>query len=206
MINITLDKLIKEKYDEIALNSILNNSNDYTTETLFNVYLLLRDREKNISPEKLKMLDEKFNNEGGIENYTKDYLKQKKEAIADVHKETPMYQVNDLIDVNNSDSSIADFSVIDYSNHRNIFWQKRYPVSKGLYTLTKILGWLVIIICTCAFLYVTTQVSSGGLGGIVLAYGVFAGILMLFISETILFQIDKSFFLYLDIHKKLTNL
>tara|TARA_B110000238_G_scaffold189678_1_gene222044 strand:- start:356 stop:817 length:462 start_codon:yes stop_codon:yes gene_type:complete len=100
----------------------------------------------------------------------------------------------------------SDFSVIDYSNHRNIFWQKRYPVSKGLYTLTKILGWLVIIICTCAFLYVTTQVSSGGLGGIVLAYGVFAGILMLFISETILFQIDKSFFLYLDIHKKLTNL
>ena len=80
MINISLDKLVKEKYDEIALNSILNNSNDYTTETLFNVYLLLRDREKNISPEKLKMLDEKFNNEGGIENYTKDYLKQKKEA------------------------------------------------------------------------------------------------------------------------------
>tara|TARA_B110000259_G_scaffold161546_1_gene185720 strand:- start:230 stop:691 length:462 start_codon:yes stop_codon:yes gene_type:complete len=100
----------------------------------------------------------------------------------------------------------SDFSVIDYSNHRNIFWKNRYPVSKGLYTLTKILGWLVIIICTCAFLYVTTQVSSGGLGGIVLAYGVFAGILMLFISETILFQIDKSFFLYLDIHKKLTNL
>ena len=206
MINISLDKLVKEKYDEIALNSILNNSNDYTTETLFNVYLLLRDREKNISPEKLKMLDEKFNNEGGIENYTKDYLKQKKEAIADVHKETPMYQVNDLIDVNNSDSSIADFSVIDYSNHRNIFWQKRYPVSKVLYTLSKILGWIVIIICLCTFLYVTTQDSSGGLGGIILAYGVFAGIVMLFISETILFQIDKCFFLYLDIHKKLTNL
>ncbi|MDC0104527.1 hypothetical protein OAJ52_00955 [Bacteroidia bacterium] len=46
MINISLDKLVKEKYDEMALNSILNNSNDYTTETLFNVYLLLRDREK----------------------------------------------------------------------------------------------------------------------------------------------------------------
>jgi len=80
MINISLDNLVKEKYDEIALNSILNNSSDYTTETLFNVYLLLKDREKNVSPEKLKMLDEKFNNEGGIENYTKDYLKQKKEA------------------------------------------------------------------------------------------------------------------------------
>ena len=127
MINISLDKLVKEKYDEIALNSILNNSNDYTTETLFNVYLLLRDREKNISPEKLKMLDEKFNNEGGIENYTKDYLKQKKEA----EEEGELFKKGEIT------SKII-------SNNSQVL----YPTIEKLFVIFKIVNvfsWLLIV-------------------------------------------------------------
>jgi 6-pyruvoyl-tetrahydropterin synthase len=127
MINISLDKLVKEKYDEIALNSILNNSNDYTTETLFNVYLLLRDREKNISPEKLKMLDEKFNNEGGIENYTKEYLKQKKEA----EEEGELFKKGEIT------SKII-------SNNSQVL----YPTIEKLFVIFKIVNvfsWLLIV-------------------------------------------------------------
>lgn len=114
---------------------------------------------------------------------------------------------NELLGVGSDGISNLDLTVFDYSSYRNIFWKKRYPVSRVLYQLSMILGWIVIILSVLLLLVI----SSGSgilkeLGIVFLLTGVFAGIVLLFISETILFQIDKNFFSYLDIHNKLEQL
>jgi hypothetical protein len=114
---------------------------------------------------------------------------------------------NELLGVGGDGTSNLDLTVFDYSSYRNIFWKKRYPVSRVLYQLSMILGWIVIILSVLLLLVI----SSGSgilkeLGIVFLLTGVFAGIVLLFISETILFQIDKNFFSYLDIHNKLEQL
>jgi hypothetical protein len=111
---------------------------------------------------------------------------------------------NELLGIGDSNSSKLDLTVFDYSSYRDSFWKKRYPVSRVLYQLSMFIGWLVIILSVCFLITIST--GSGvlkELGIVFLVAGIFAGIVMLFISETILFQIDKNFFAYLDIHKKL---
>ncbi len=114
---------------------------------------------------------------------------------------------NELLGLDENGSSNLDFKVFDYSSYRNIFWKKRYPVSRVLYQLSMILGWIVIVLSVLLLLVIS---SGNGIlkefGIVFLLAGVFAGIVMLFISETILFQIDKNFFSYLDIHNKLEQL
>lgn len=114
---------------------------------------------------------------------------------------------NELLGVGENGSSNLDFKVFDYSSYRNSFWKKRYPVSRVLYQLSMILGWIVIVLSVLLLLVFSS--GSGVLrefGIVFLLIGVFAGIVMLFISETILFQIDKNFFSYLDNHNKLEQL
>ncbi len=115
--------------------------------------------------------------------------------------------INELLGVGDNRTSNLDLTVFDYSSDRNIFWQKRYPVSRVLYQLSMILGWIVILLSVLLFFVIS---SGNGIlkdyGIVFLLTGVFAGIVMLFISETILFQIDKNFFSYLDIHDKLGHL
>ena len=114
---------------------------------------------------------------------------------------------NELFGLGENGSSNLDFKVFDYSSYRNSFWKKRYPVSRVLYQLSMILGWIVIVLSVLLLLVIS---SGNGIlkefGIVFLLAGVFAGIVMLFISETILFQIDKNFFSYLDIHNKLEQL
>ena len=105
------------------------------------------------------------------------------------------------------ETSNIDLEVFDYSSYRDSFWQKRYPATRVLYKLSKLLGWIIIIVSVLFLL----EISSGNgllkeLGIVFLLAGVFAGIAMLFISEIILFQVDKNFFSYLDIHNKLEQL
>ncbi len=114
---------------------------------------------------------------------------------------------NELLGVGGDGTSNLDLTVFDYSSYRNIFWKKRYPVSRVLYQLSMILGWIIIILSVLLLLVIS---SGNGIlkefGIVFLLASVFAGIVMLFISETILFQIDKNFFSYLDIHNKLEQL
>lgn len=111
---------------------------------------------------------------------------------------------NELLGIGDNILPNSNFVVFDYSSYRDAFWKKRYPVSKVLYHLSMIIGWIVIVLSVLLLLAV-----SGGSGvlkefGIVfLVLGVIAGIMLLFISETILFQIDKNFFAYMEIHKRL---
>jgi hypothetical protein len=115
--------------------------------------------------------------------------------------------INELLGVGDNRTSNLDLTVFDYSSDRNFFWKKRYPVSRVLYQLSMILGWIVILLSVLLFFVIS---SGNGIlkeyGIVFLLTGVFAGIVMLFISETILFQIDKNFFSYLDIHDKLGHL
>jgi hypothetical protein len=111
---------------------------------------------------------------------------------------------NELLGLGENGSLNHDFKVFDYSAYRNSFWKKRYPVSLVLYQLSMILGWIVIGLSVLSLMVIS---SGDGIlkefGIVFLLAGVFAGIVMLFISETILFQIDKNFFSYMDIHNKL---
>jgi hypothetical protein len=114
---------------------------------------------------------------------------------------------NELLGIGDTNSTNLDLKVFDYSSYRNSFWKRRYPVSRVLYQLSMFLGWVVIVLSVVFLLLIST--GSGvlkELGIVFLLSGIFAGIVMLFISETILFQIDKNFFAYLDIHKKLEQL
>lgn len=114
---------------------------------------------------------------------------------------------NEILGIDNSKPFNPNLTVHDYSLYRDSFWKNRYPVSRILYVLTMFLGWIVIVFS--GFSLVAIMLGSGFLKefiiGILLS-AIFAGIVMLFISETILFQIDKNFFAYIDIHKKLEQL
>lgn len=114
---------------------------------------------------------------------------------------------NELLGVVESNSEKLDLTVFDYSLYRNSFWKKRYPVSRFLYQISMVIGWLFIIL---GVIFLLIIIGGSGLlkelAIVSLLFGIFAGIVMLFISETILFQIDKNFFAYLDIHKKLEPL
>ena len=76
-----------------------------------------------------------------------------------------------------------------------------------LYISSSIIGWLVIVI---SFLSIMALLFGTGLlnelGFVVMLPIFFAGIMLLFLSEIILFQIDKNFFSYMEVHKKLENL
>jgi hypothetical protein len=126
-----------------------------------------------------------------------------------------MENINDILNiekpVNTEKSTLQnqspEFSIIDYSLQRNIFWKKRYPVSYVLHMLSMIIGLLVIVI---SLLFIVELLFGSGLlkelGVVMLLPIFFSGIMMLFLSEIILFQIDKNFFSYMEIHKKLENL
>jgi hypothetical protein len=126
-----------------------------------------------------------------------------------------MENINDILNiekpVNTEKPTLQNpstgFSIIDYTLYRDIFWKKRYSVSYVLYICSSIIGWLVIII---SFLSILALLFGTGLlkelGVFMLLPIFFAGIMLLFLSEIILFQIDKNFFSYMEIHKKLENL
>ncbi len=114
---------------------------------------------------------------------------------------------NEFLGVSEDDSQNPNFTIFNYSTYRDAFWKKRYPVSRVLYLISMFLGWIVIVLSVLFLL-----VAAGGsgmfkeLGMAFLFFGILAGIMLLFVSETILFQIDKNFFAYMDIHKKLEQL
>ena len=126
-----------------------------------------------------------------------------------------MENKNDILNiekpVNTEKSTLQNpstgFSIIDYTLYRDIFWKKRYSVSYVLYICSSIIGWLVIVI---SFLSILALLFGTGflkeLGVFMLLPIFFTGIMLLFLSEIILFQIDKNFFSYMEIHKKLENL
>ncbi|MDC0104526.1 hypothetical protein OAJ52_00950 [Bacteroidia bacterium] len=64
------------------------------------------------------MLDEKFNNEGGIENYTKDYLKQKKEA----EEEGELFKKGEITSKIISNNSQVLYPIRDF------YWHKFYGI------------------------------------------------------------------------------
>ncbi len=123
-----------------------------------------------------------------------------------------MENINDILNIEKPintekqtlDRHNSDFSIFDYSLYRDIFWQKRYPVSRVLHKLSMIIGWFVIVI---SFVMILGLLGGSGLlkelGIYMLLPVIFAGIMMLFLSEIILFQIDKNFFSYMEVHKKL---
>ena len=126
-----------------------------------------------------------------------------------------MENINDILNIEkpvNTEKPILqnqspEFSIIDYTLYRDIFWKKRYSVSYVLYICSSIIGWLVIVI---SFLSILGLLFGTGLlkelGVFMLLPIFFAGIMLLFLSEIILFQIDKNFFSYMEVHKKLENL
>lgn len=111
---------------------------------------------------------------------------------------------NELLGIGDNILPNSDFVIFDYSSYRDAFWKKRYPASRVLYYLSMILGWIVVVLSVLLLLAVAA--NDGILkdfGIIFLVLGVLAGIMLLIISETILFQIDKNFFAYMEIHKRL---
>jgi hypothetical protein len=117
-----------------------------------------------------------------------------------------MENINDILNiekpVNTEKSTLQNpstrFSIIDYTLYRDIFWKKRYSVSYVLYICSSIIGWLVIVI---SFLSILALLFGTGflkeLGVFMLLPIFFTGIMLLFLSEIILFQIDKNFFSYM---------
>lgn len=109
---------------------------------------------------------------------------------------------NELLGISENNSQNPNFTIFDYSTYRDAFWKKRYPVSQILYILSMAIGWILLGISV--LFGVTVAVGQGGpAGGFMIAIGVVGGFILLFISETLLFQIDKNFFAYMEIHKKL---
>jgi cellulose synthase/poly-beta-1,6-N-acetylglucosamine synthase-like glycosyltransferase len=111
---------------------------------------------------------------------------------------------NEILGIGDKETSNIDLEVFDYSSYRDSFWQKRYPVSRFLYQGTKVFIFIVVILS-----FILTAFSINAMEEFALFFLLVGGIIIvifLFISETILFQIDKNFFSYLDVHNKLEQL
>jgi len=114
--------------------------------------------------------------------------------------------LNESLGISENTENPERYLIIDYSKHRDIFWQKRYPVSRLLYLISMVFGYFLLFVGVVLTL---ALVSGEGIlkdfGFLIVAFGFFSAIILLFISEVILFQIDKNFFSYLDVRDNLLN-
>ena len=156
MKDITLDKLIKDGYDESALNAILGNSDNYTRETLFNVYLLLKGKGRNVSSAKIKMLDEKFSNEGGVESYTKEYLNKNN-----------LESIEDLFNTSNPNATII-------TNNSKVL----YPAIEKLFTIFKIVNVITWLLFAVLFFVGLMNIDTFGMA--IIGIAIFMLILIFF--------------------------
>ena len=114
--------------------------------------------------------------------------------------------IESVLETNTNKSVHQRFEIINYTSRRNDFWITRYPVSKILYSVAQVLGWIITILSVFG---IFSLLLSGGLmkefALIIVVFALVSGIMLLFLSEMILFQIDKNFFAYLSVHNLLEN-
>lgn len=93
--------------------------------------------------------------------------------------------------------------IYNYTSERNLFWKMRYPISKTLYTIYKWLGYVSLIVGGLITVYSLEEGEMDIFSFIPFIYGLMISLIMAFIAELIVMQVDKNYLAYRssDLHR-----
>lgn len=93
--------------------------------------------------------------------------------------------------------------IYNYTQERDLFWKMRYPISKTLHSLYKWMGYASLIAGVLITVYLFEEYGMTAESLVPLIYGLSISLIMVFIAEIIVMQVDKNYLAYRssDLHK-----